>query len=133
MGKSGRILLLEPSITITYNDEFEGLYVDWTGDQNKETVMRGCELMLDCLKAEKCRKVLNDNTHVTSIWSEASKWVAVDWFPRMHEAGLDYFAWVYSPNLYSKLSTDETLKYHPKTLIITFSSVASAEEWLKAV
>jgi hypothetical protein len=128
-----KILVLEPFITIQYRFDFGGLYVDWTGDQSKESVIQGCELMLECLKSEKCRKILNDNSNVTSIWSDASEWVARDWFPRMSEAGMDYFAWVYSPNVYSKLSTDKTLAYTPKSLIIPFYSVASAEEWLKAV
>jgi hypothetical protein len=128
-----KILSYEPSITIKYCFDFGGLYVDWTGDQTKESVMRGCELMLHFVKEEKCRKVLNDNTHVTSIWSDASEWVAQDWFPRMHAAGLDFFAWVYSPNIYSKLSTDKALAYSTKTLVITFSSVPAAAEWLQAV
>lgn len=129
-----RILVLEPHITIHYNALDEILLADWTGEQNKETVMDGCEKMLFYLDYYKCNKVLNDNTNVTSIWSEASEWVATDWFPRMSKAGCKYFAWVYSPNIYSKLSTDETLRYGTRNIItLTFNSTDTANSWLKVM
>ncbi|MBW7466354.1 hypothetical protein ABID22_000776 [Pontibacter aydingkolensis] len=126
----GRILLKKLHITIGYDI----LMVDWTGDQTKESVMDGCERMLFYLNTYKVSKVLNDNTHVTSIWDDASKWVAVDWFPRMHLAGCRLFAWVYSPNLYSKLSTDKSLSYGIKGVIATtFDSKETAMAWLIAM
>lgn len=90
--------------------------------------------MLHCLKLYHCRMVLNDNTHVTSIWDDASEWVAVDWFPRMHKAGCRLFAWVYSPNLYSKLSADKTLGYGVRSVIATtFDSRNTALAWMRAM
>lgn len=127
-----RILVLEPHITIHYNALDDILYADWTGEQTKDSVVDGCEKILHYLNHYKSIKVLNDNTHVTSIWSEASEWVAADWFPRMNNAGCKFFAWVYSPNIYSKLSADETLKYGIRDVItITFQHKDTAEAWLK--
>lgn len=129
-----RILSFDPHITIHYNAVDEILYADWTGDQNKESVQDGCEKMLQYLSMYKCSKVLNDNTNVTSIWSDASAWVATDWFPRMAAAGCKFFAWVYSPNIYSKLSTDEVLKFGTRNVItITFQSKDTAAAWLKVM
>ncbi len=129
-----RILLLEPHVTIHYNALDDIMYCDWTGEQNIHTVTDGCENILAFLSQYKCSKVLNDNTNVTSIWSEASQWVALDWFPRMSRAGCKFFAWVYSPNLYSKLSTDETLKYGTGDVItITFNNRDTANSWLKVM
>ena len=129
-----RILALEPHITIHYNAIDDILYSDWTGDQTKESVQDGCEKMLHFLKLYKSAKVLNDNTHVTSIWSEASDWVATDWFPRMSAAGCKFFAWVYSPNIYSKLSADEALKFGTRNIItITFQDKDTAAAWLKVM
>mgnify|MGYP005752737581 CR=1 FL=1 len=126
-----KTLIVEPHITIEYNPSSKILCVDWTGDQTKESVQDGCEKMLHFLKQHDCTKVLNDNTHVTSIWLDASWWVAVDWFPRMHEAGCRLFAWVESPDQLSKLSIEETLKFEITGVIaLTFENKQLAEEWL---
>lgn len=130
---TGKVLTTS-HITISYNILDDVLYADWTGNQTEESVMDGCEKMLAYLKKYRCSKVLNDNTHVTSIWVDASEWVGVDWFPRMHAAGCKLFAWVYSPNVYSRLSTDKVLQYDLKSVIATtFQSKQNAEAWLKAM
>ena len=72
---------------------------------------RAAREILRLLVQQRCHKVLNDNTRVTSMWSEAAEWAGKEWFPAMTAAGLHYFAWVYSPNLYSRLSTDLTLQF----------------------
>lgn len=130
----GLILTEEPHITIGYDVVEDILLVDWTGNQTKESVMDGCERILVHLKKNRISKVLNDNTHVTSIWDDASEWVAVDWFPRMHKAGCNFFAWVYSPNLYSKLSADKSLSFGVKGIVATtFDDNETATAWLKAM
>ncbi|QNF33737.1 hypothetical protein HUW51_13775 [Adhaeribacter swui] len=129
-----KLFLFDPHINISYNTVTDILYADWTGNQTKESVIDGCEKILYYLQKEKCKKVLNDNTRVSSIWSDAAEWVAVDWFPRMHQAGCSFFAWVYSPNTYSRLSTDATLSFNIRDVMaITFDSFENAESWLKAV
>lgn len=129
-----KLLILEPYIAIEYDVLNNWIYANWTGDQTKDTVMAGCEKILQCLVKEQCSKVLNDNTHVTSTWADASEWVARDWFPRMSREGLRFFAWVYSPNAFSRLSTDQTLNYNiPDVIAIPFSDIETAMAWLKAV
>ncbi|UYZ62696.1 hypothetical protein [Hymenobacter weizhouensis] len=128
---SQRLLHQLPHISIYYDYLNDWLYVDWTGDQDLESVQGGCLLMLECLRQERCRKVLNDNTRVTSMWSDAAEWGGRVWFPAMTEAGLEYFAWVYSPNIYSRLSTDLTLQHTTRPLIFTFDDLATAQAWLR--
>ena len=127
-----KILLLESTLTIEYDLLNDWIYADWKGDQNLETVKDGCEKILGFLKEMHCQKILNDNTHVTSIWSEAAEWVAHDWFPRATAAGLKYLAWVYSPNVYSKLSADKTLRSMTDgPFTITFTELETAKAWLE--
>lgn len=128
---ASQLLLSEPNITISYDYENEWLYVDWLGDQDLHSVQEGCEKMLELLKSERATKVLNNNTHVTSMWSEAAEWGGKVWFPAMAEAGLEYFAWVYSPNHYSRLSTDLTLQYTTQPIVATFDDLATAAAWLR--
>ncbi|MEJ8803414.1 hypothetical protein [Pontibacter sp. H249] len=127
-------LITEQHFTISLDIINDILHVNWKGDQSKESVMDGCEKIRHYLVQHHCKKVLNDNTNVTSIWDDASDWVAVDWFPRMHSSGCEYFAWVYSPNVFSKLSTDKTLNRGIKGVIVTtFKSVENAYAWLKVM
>lgn len=130
----GKELVSEQHITIVYDLVDDILYADWTGDQTIESVMDGCERILFHLKQQQCSRVLNDNTNVTSIWADASEWVALDWFPRMHQAGCKLFAWVFSPNIYSHLSAEKTLQYGVKGVIATnFQNMQTAKAWLQAL
>jgi len=126
-----QILLEEPHIIITYDHLHEWLIADWQGDQDLSTVQHGCLEMLRLLRLQHSRKVLNDNTRVTNMWSEAAEWAGTQWFPMMAEAGLEYFAWVYSTNHYSRLSTDLTLQYTAGSPVVaTFDDLETAKSWL---
>ncbi|TGE17821.1 hypothetical protein [Hymenobacter elongatus] len=131
----GQHLLYEsPKISIRYDYSNEWLDVEWIGDQDYESVRSGATKMLEYLGQEQCRRVLNDNTLVTSMWADAAEWGGKEWFPAMRDAGCEYFAWVYSPNVYSRLSTDLTLQYTAAGIVIlTFDDISSARVWLQQV
>ena len=125
-------LLESPHLTIAYDHLNDWLYADWSGDQNLASVQNGCQEMLRCMVEHRSSKVLNDNTRVTNMWSEASEWGGREWFPAMTAAGLKYFAWIYSPNTYSRLSTDLTLQFTAEgPVVATFEDVDTARAWLK--
>ena len=129
-----QLLLNEPHIAISYDHLNEWLYADWQGDQGLMSVQQGGHDILRLLTQQRCQKVLNDNRNVTSMWSEAAEWAGKDWFPAMMGAGLRYFAWVYSPNIYSRLSTDLTLQFtHGNAVIATFDDIDTARAWLAQV
>ena len=120
-----------PHITISYDHLNEWLLADWHGNQDLASVQQGCQEMLRFLPLQHCHKVLNDNSCVTSMWSEAAEWAGKDWFPTMTTVGLQYFAWVYSPNLYSRLSTDLTLQFTVgNPIVATFDDIDTAKAWL---
>lgn len=124
-------LLEEPHIAIAYDHLNEWLLADWRGDQDLASVQRGANEMLRLMVQQRCHKVLNDNTHVTSMWSDAAEWGGREWFPAMTAAGLRYFAWVYSPNVYSRLSTDLTLQFAAgNPTVSTFDDLKTAQAWL---
>ena len=120
-----------PHITISFDHLNEWLLVDWHGNQDLASVQQGGQEMLRLLPLQRCHKVLNDNTRVTSIWSDAAEWAGKDWFPAMMAFGLQYFTWVYSPNLYSHLSTDLTLQFTiSNPVVATFDDIDTAKAWL---
>lgn len=90
--------------------------------------MRSGEIILECLKRKKATKVLNDNTLVTGPWHEAAEWTQTNWFARMEQAGLQHFAWIFSPNIFAELSAKKAM---PKSGIVnSFYKLTPAREWL---
>ena len=124
--------LLENSyITVSYDHQNEWLLAEWRGNQDMKSVQHGCREMMRLFSLHRCRKILNDNTLVTSMWSEAAEWGGTEWFPAMAANGLEYFAWVYSPNVYSRLSTDLTLQFTATSPVVaTFDEIETAKAWL---
>ncbi|ALI99287.1 hypothetical protein [Rufibacter tibetensis] len=130
----GKLLTNEPHITIQCDVVNDTLYAQWLGEQTEATVLDGCEKILKFMIIYRCTKLLNDNTHVTGMWSDAAEWVALDWIPRMTKAGCKFLAHVYSPDVYARLSADKAIEYGVKEMMVaTFKGREAAEEWLMAV
>jgi len=128
---NARYFFYDDFLTIEYNDQSDWIYSDWKGYQTESSVKDGCEKLYNAVKAFYCSKILNDNTNVIGIWTPASAWVGGTWLPRMKEAGLKYFAWVYSPSALSRLSTDESIRNTDvPDMVQTFEDIKSARRWL---
>ena len=128
------LLFESPTLCIYFDTVSDWIYMDWLGQQTVDSVKEGCEKLLKFLVSERCNKVLNDNTRVTNIWSDVAIWVAHDFFPRAEKAGLQYLAWIYSPDQFSRLSADEVLMHQTASVItIPFDCYDEAQRWLAAV
>ena len=126
------ILYRSSFIVIEFNHADNWLCVSWRGTVTQHDVVAGCMEILRLLKEYKVMDVLNDNTQVEGMWSGAAKWVGESWFPELREAGLKRFAWVYSPSILSRLSTDKALKNTENPCYIqTFDDIELAKDWLR--
>ena len=129
-----RTLYHSPTLTIHLNYVENWLQLDWQGSPTDAEVMEGALKLLELLRQERCTKVLNDNTQIQGLWAEAARWGGEVFFPQLHEAGCRYFAWIHSPERYSQLSAELAVQHTSAgILFLTFSSPASASEWLKRV
>lgn len=134
MNKNIKILHLDSSIGIYLNTVHKWLYADWTGEQTKESVLRGCELIKQFMQSEQCFKLLNDNSKVTKSWLDAPEWLSSEWFPAISAAGLRNFALVYTTEQFNRRPTVETMGFRSDTCItITFNDLETAQAWLKTV
>ena len=127
------IITDESFITISYSTTHEWIYANWVGEQNLESVKKGCNQLLFAMQELGYRKVLNDNRGVMGNWSEAAEWAGCEWFPEMVEAGLRYFAWVVPANFDSRIATELTIYYTKDPVIATFDSLEEARCWLKSI
>ena len=124
----------DDSVAIVYNQEAKRLEADWLGFQDFTSVRHGCMLMLDMLRDNKAEKVLNDNRNVLGTWSEAADWAGSEWLPMMEQAGLKYFAWIFSASAFSQLSAKKSVDVMQGNVFTRFfTDVKLAEEWLDSL
>ena len=123
----------EEFLTITINKKEQWLHSAWKGYQTEASIMAGFEKILEALQTFGLKKVLNNNTGLLGIWTPAASWVGTNWLPRMHAAGLQHLAWVYSSSRLSQVSTNECISTTPLPhLIHTFNNLEEATAWLQS-
>jgi hypothetical protein len=128
-----RILQELDFLDIGYDYANDWIYAEWHGEITFERAKAGGEAVLHFVEAEHGRKLLNDNSRVTEMWLETPEWRAMNVFPRLHAAGLQYVAWVYSPDLYSRFSADRSLEAITQPVALPFEDLEMAKSWLRIV
>lgn len=121
------------SLSISYDRANQWLYLDWCGDLTLQAVQQSCQLVAKCFLAQKCTRILNDNTNVTSITSDVGIWLATDYLPYIEAAGVEYMAWVHSSSIDTQACTDVALYNISTPVVALFNDLASAYSWLRAV
>jgi transcriptional regulator with XRE-family HTH domain len=123
-----------PYLELWYNPKWHLISAEWKGFQTLETVRAGGERILSVLIQTQCLRMLNDNRQVVGLWQQAAEWTAEEWFPCMFAAGLERFAWINSPSVFSQLSLQTVLAIISQTKktdsIRTFKDQSSAYQWL---
>ncbi|CAA9305710.1 MAG: hypothetical protein AVDCRST_MAG56-6489 [uncultured Cytophagales bacterium] len=123
-------LVESKGLDIEFDVEQQYVYVNWKGFHSVESVKSGCEKLLQVLTEKHCKRVLNDNRMVSGPWLGAADWVATDWFPRVYATGVEKFAWIVSPNIFSQMSTEVTQSKNKSEVTRTFDDHAKAASWL---
>jgi hypothetical protein len=130
--KNKQLVFQTDSITIEVDVLNNWVCADWKGYQDRESVETGCTHLLEALQKFDVSKVLNMNTNMHGDWKTSIPWISETWFPKMIEAGLKKFAWIYSPGELSHYSADQTIKQvSAQYSIRTFDSVDEGKRWLK--
>lgn len=117
--------------TISYDSVNHWLYAEWTGTITDAAVREGCMKIVQLLTELNCHKLLNDNTFASAIDSASCEWAAYTWLPLAQTAGLDFFAWVYSPKLQCREWADRAISYCHSPHVAAFEDVATAYSWLQ--
>ncbi|MEO1051551.1 MAG: hypothetical protein AAFX87_13050 [Bacteroidota bacterium] len=126
---SKEVLLKQSNLEVEYDQENKLMYLNWVGFQNKEMIMESGGKILELFSSKSdCSRVLNDNRLVEGPWQDAAEWTQTVWFPQMMEAGLKYFAWIFSPNIFAELSAKQAMPEADG--IKAFEGISPAKEWL---
>jgi len=126
-----RKLVDTPSLTVSYDNANEWLYVEWKGDHDQLSVWAGFEVIARCLQAWECKKILNDSSQVSSSWETAAQWLDRAFFECMAQKGVRYIAWIYSPHWPDQHTLDASLQFISNPIVIIFEELASAYAWLQ--
>lgn len=126
-------IVYESSYLTTYANSHDNyLLADWSGVLDASIARKGCLAVLESLKKHPLPKVLNNNSKVTGHYPGAIDWVGKVWFPSMHELGVKWFAWIYSPEFYTQVSTDVIVNLSSRVNIQTFYHITDAQIWLNS-
>jgi hypothetical protein len=71
------VLFEEANFEIGYNSDTKILHVSWKGEQNIHSIKRGCEKILEFMKARECIKVVNDNVLTNQPWESVDELMTV--------------------------------------------------------
>ncbi|WP_339608520.1 hypothetical protein, partial [uncultured Roseivirga sp.] len=108
------------------------IYINWIGDIELEDVKRGTQAYLDLLAISGCRKLLNDNSLLTSNFLEINEWIEANVVPVAVQSGLRYMAHILSPKFIARFSAiDLGLRMKPVEFH-AFKEIGKAEKWLKS-
>lgn len=123
------VLLANPHLTISYEQDTQILFCRWHRRQSVETIQNNGGLILEKFKEKKAHKILNDNLEVEGQWEDAIDWTTGYWFPAMTAAGLKYFAWVLSKDIFARVSAKRSGQRFNSVRF--FRSHHYAYEWLR--
>lgn len=114
-------------------DQEQGwVYVNWIGNVSLDDVKRGSEAFLDLLAISGSKKLLNDNSLLTSNFLEINEWIEEQIIPKAVALGLQYFAHILSPKFITNFSgVDLGLRVKPIEFQ-AFKSREKAEKWLSS-
>ncbi len=117
-------------LNIRYCKEPSFLISEWSGVLDAARAKEGCMLVLEHVKKHPTARLLNNNQQVTGHYPGAIDWAGKIWISSLYDAGLRYFAWVYSPEFYTQVGTDEIISMSSKVTINTFFDIVTAMDWL---
>ena len=119
-------------VFLMFTAKREYIEAKWFGHITANDVITAAKVYLELLKKYPNPRLLNDKTDVSGDWVDANDWLEFEWLPKAIDAGLRCFAHVYSPDLFSTLSSrDLYLRVIPDIQMENFLTRREAEVWIR--
>ncbi|MGI4738101.1 MAG: hypothetical protein ACRYG7_23275 [Janthinobacterium lividum] len=131
-----RCLLNTPSLRVSYDPVNAWLYNQWLGEHTAISVLACADLILECLRAQPCTKILSDHSELRGDWQAAAPLIGSRGLAQLAEQGVTCFAWIYSPFHTNRAAMERALHYKrepnkKEPAIAIFDDLAEAYEWLQ--
>ena len=120
------------SLVLDYDLMDNVLEARWTSEQTLATTRAGYEQILAELPALHCHCLLDDRRASHLMWDELAGWMATDWYPRAHRAGLHHHAVVFATDFFGHRATEVVLARIDDGQLAGYESKAAARRALLA-
>lgn len=127
------VQLIHPGGEVFVTISFCQNYIEarWSGHVTADNVITAAEVYLSLLHKTPVSRLLNNKSDATGDWTEANDWLEFEWLPKAIKAGLHAIAYVYSNNMFSRLSSHDLIqRMTPSIWVKDFNDPALAEAWL---
>ena len=121
------------SLILDYDLVDNVLNARWTSAQTLATTRAGYELILTELPVLHCQRLLDDRRESHLMWDELADWMATDWYPRAHQAGLHHHAVVFAKDFFGHRATEVVLARIDDGQLVGYDSEATARRALLAL
>jgi hypothetical protein len=128
-----KLLLTTSNVSAYYDSNNDWLYLNWYGELDLDRLRKSCLQIVFCLVAKRYKRILNDNTDLTKATPDVVPWLATELLPYMKLVGIEYMAWILSPNLDVQNEAEAALEEITKPVVAVFEDMASAYGWLSSV
>lgn len=82
------------------------------------------------IKERKCTKIMSDMQEIKGTWTSTNDWIAKDWFPRALAEGMQFIAYVYSPDIFAKFALNDLVKKLQNGTMQIFKDFDEAYNWI---
>ena len=126
------LLYNSASLVLDYDLVDNVLNARWSAAQTLATTRAGYEQILMELPALHCYRLLDDRRDSHLMWDELAEWMATDWSPRAHRAGLRHHAVVFANDFFGHRATEVVLARIDDGQLVGYNSEAAARQALLA-
>ena len=126
------LLQQSASLILDYDLVDNVLEARWTAEQTLDTTRAGYEQILAELPALHCHRLLDDRRESHLMWDELANWMATDWYPRAHQAGLRHHAVVFANDFFGHRATEVVLARMDDGQLVGYDSETAARQALLA-
>lgn len=121
---------------LSYNQRKNYLQMKWIGACSEDELKAASMQMFKWQRSKgaglKCKTHIHDTKEMEGTWasSELVKWISTYFFSINYEFGLRCNISIVSPDLFSKLTSQELQKSDSKVPTMLFETLSQAESWL---
>lgn len=129
------MLFDRPYCKIYFHSDIEAIHLDWDAQATSTQFIEACNFSLDLLIKRKVRKMIADNSKVSTVSVENQNWLIEDWFPRAVEEGFQYSAVIQSDKEAVKSALQLIVSKISNKLVVVqnFNDLSSAKAWLAKI
>jgi len=126
-----QIYFEEDFFVIQYDKVKKIIIAQWKIPPTSQEFRNSMEVMIDAIQHFNTGKIVFDTLALGALLDADQEWVSFDWYGRAVEAGYAQVAFVLSPDVFTKMFVEETVKRTTDRIPTAyFDNKLAAVEWI---